>query len=109
MAATLDCLEIIGLRRLNTAQARAAALRDTIGVFGMLGVTAICILPFLQTGITYLTFKLTAGIAGLFDRKQLSALTNSLASAAGFLTAMTGSCAFMLFICFVSYIKVVTI
>ena len=43
--------------------AGAGLLRGTIGVFGMLAVLAACAYPFLQLGIQYLLYKLTAFLA----------------------------------------------
>lgn len=91
----------------ETLVVSAGVLRNSIGVFGMLAVLALCAAPFLQTGLTYLVLKLTAAVAGVFDAGHLTKLADAIAGAAGYLTAMTGSCALMLLISLVSYIKVV--
>lgn len=48
-----------------------AAIKNTVGILGMLGVAAICIAPFLQVGINYLLFK--AGHSGSLTAMQQSA------------------------------------
>ncbi len=40
--------------------AGAGLLKGAIGVFGLLGVLVLCAYPFLQLGIQYLLYKLTA-------------------------------------------------
>lgn len=93
----------------ETLVVSASILRNSIGVFGLLAVLAICILPFLQAGIRYLVLKITAAIAGIFDTAQISGLISSISTATGYLLAMTGACALMLIISFVCYIKVVIV
>ena len=48
----------------ETLVVSAGVLRNSIGVFGMLAVLALCAAPFLQTGLTYLVLKLTAAVGG---------------------------------------------
>ena len=91
----------------ETLLVSASILRNSIGVFGMLAVLAICIVPFLQTGIRYLLLKLTAAAAALFDNGAISRLIAAMSAAAGYMLAMTGTCALMLIISFVCYIRVV--
>lgn len=91
----------------ETLLVSASILRNSIGVFGMLAVLAICIVPFLQTGIRYLLLKLTAAAAALFDNGAISRVIAAMSAAAGYMLAMTGTCALMLIISFVCYIRVV--
>lgn len=44
-------------------------LRGTVGIVGMLGVLAICLIPFLQLAFHYLTYKLAAALIGTVSDK----------------------------------------
>lgn len=44
----------------ETVLAGAGMLKNTVGVFGMLAILAACAYPFLQLGVQYLLYKLTA-------------------------------------------------
>ena len=48
----------------ETVLAGAGILKNAVGVFGMLAVLAMCVGPFLQLGIHYLTYKLTSAQIG---------------------------------------------
>ena len=91
----------------ETLLVSASILRNTIGVFGMLAVLGICVLPFLQAGIRYLLLKATSAVAELMGCGAISKLIGALSTVSGYLLAMTGTCALMLIISFVCYIRVV--
>ena len=91
----------------ETLLVSVSLLRNSIGIFGVLAVLGICILPFLQCAIRYLILKAAAAFSGLFAPKQLHVFMGDFSSAVGYLLAMTGSCALMLVISFVCYIRVV--
>lgn len=78
----------------ETLLSSAGLLRSAIGTFGMLAVLSYFILPFCKIGISYLAFKLTAALGGIISSRH-GTLLEALASAMGYLLAMTGSCAVM--------------
>ena len=82
----------------ETLLVSAGLIRSSIGLFGLLGVLAVSILPFLETGISYLLLKATAAVTGILGEKQLSGLVGGLADAMGLLAAVTGVCALVLMI-----------
>ncbi len=45
--------------------AGAGVVKNAIGVFGLLGVLAACLGPFVRLGVQYLLYKLTAFLAGM--------------------------------------------
>lgn len=90
----------------ETLLVSASMLKSGIGVFGLLGVLAVSILPFLETGIQYLMLKLTAAASGVVGEKQLTGLIDAMAGAMGLLTAVTGVCTLMLLIGCVCFMKV---
>lgn len=82
----------------STVVAGAEALRNTLGVFGMLAVLAICIAPFAVMAINYLTYKVAAALIQVFRADKLSTLTDGIAGAIGMLLGLIGCCAVILFI-----------
>ena len=92
----------------ETVLASAGILRNAAGIFGMLAVVAICILPLLRIGVQYLVLKLTSAACGIVGEKPLVDLIESLADAMGFLMGMTGACGFMLLVSCVCSVKAVS-
>lgn len=82
----------------ETVMAGAGLLKNTIGVFGMLAILAACAYPFLQLGIQYLLYKLTAVLAAAVGAPSLCKLIDGLGGAFGLVLGMTGSCALLLLI-----------
>ncbi len=82
----------------ETVLAGAGVLRNTVGIFGMLAVLAACAYPFLQLGIQYLIYKLTAFLAGAVGAPGLNRLIDGLGGAFGLVLGMTGSCAALLLV-----------
>ena len=62
----------------ETVLAGAGLLKGAIGVFGLLGVLALCAYPFLQLGIQYLLYKLTAFLASVIGDTELCGLIGGL-------------------------------
>jgi stage III sporulation protein AE len=91
----------------ETVLASAKILRNSVGVFGMISVLAMCIVPFLRLGIQYLIFKLTGAISSPMSDSRLSKLIDDLAGAFGLILGMLGSCAILILISIVSAISVV--
>jgi stage III sporulation protein AE len=91
----------------ETVLVSASLLRTSVGVFGMLAVLAICVVPVLRIAVQYLALKLTAALGGVLDDGTLAGLVESLASAMGMVLAMTASCALLLLICCVCAMKAV--
>ena len=62
----------------ETVLAGASVLKGTIGVFGLLGVLALCAYPFLQLGIQYLLYQLTRFLASVIGSPELCAVIKGL-------------------------------
>lgn len=88
--------------------AGAGVVKNAIGVFGLLGVLAACLGPFVRLGVQYLLYKLTAFLAGMTAAPELAKLIDALGSVFGLMLGMTGSCALLLLISISSAILVVT-
>lgn len=91
----------------ETVLAGAGLLKNTIGVFGMLAILAACAYPFLQLGIQYLLYKLTAFLAATVGAPSLCKLIDGLGGAFGLVLGMTGSCALLLLISVLSSVAAV--
>jgi stage III sporulation protein AE len=91
----------------EAVMAGAGLLKGAIGVFGMLAVLAICFLPFLQLGVQYLLYKLTALLAGTVGVPGLCKLIDALGSAFGLVLGMTGAGALVLLVAILSSISAV--
>lgn len=87
----------------------AALLKNTVGIWGMLAVLAICLLPVLHLAVQYLIFKATAFLAGTVGTPQLAGLVDALGTAFGMVLGMTGACALLLLISLVTAISVVIV
>lgn len=93
----------------ETLLAGASILRNAIGVFGMLVVLAICIVPFLHLGAHYITYKITAALtATVSSDSRVTGLIDTIGSAFGLVMGMTGACAMVLAIAMISAISAVT-
>lgn len=91
----------------ETVLAGAGILKNSVGVFGMLVILSMCIIPFLQLGIHYLTYKLAAALAATVAESRISGLIDGIGGAFGLILGMTGSCALLLLISMVSAVSMV--
>ena len=91
----------------STILAGAGILKNTVGIFGMLAIFALCITPFLQIGLQYLMYKVTAFLAETIDQTGLSSLMNDIGGAFGMVLGMTGACALLLVISIITSISAV--
>lgn len=91
----------------ETVLAGAGVLRGTVGVVGMLVVLAICLTPFLQLALHYLTYKGAVALTGTVAGPRLSGLMDNLGGAFGLILGMTGSCALVLLFSIVSAVSAV--
>lgn len=76
----------------------AGVLKNTVGLFGMIIVLCICVVPFLQLGVHYLAYKLSSALASTVADSRLAELIDHIGSAFGLILGMTGTSALMLMI-----------
>lgn len=91
----------------GTVLAGASALKNTIGIAGMLAVLALCLVPFMKLAVQYLLYKVTAFLAGTIGPPALVELIDALGSAFGLVLGMTGACATLLLISITTSVMVV--
>lgn len=92
----------------ETIVAGAGMLRNSIGVFGMIGVAAVCVTPLLTLGAHYLVFKGTAALSLALTDKRIADLIEGVGVAFGMVLALVGAAGAMLFISLISSMKAVT-
>ncbi len=81
----------------DTVLSGAVVLKNTLGVFGMLCAAAICLIPFLRVGISYLIFRAGTALLSPICPPQLAGLLDGLTSSIGLILGMLGSCSAFLF------------
>ncbi len=91
----------------ETVLAGAGILRSAVGVFGMLAILAICVVPFLYLGIHYLAYKCAAALAATISSSRVTGLIDGIGGAFGLVLGMTGACALLLLVALVSSISLV--
>ena len=82
----------------ETMLSGAALLRGSVGVFGMLCVTAICLVPFLQAGASYLCYRAGAAILSPLCSGNLRRLLENIGAGFGLLLGMLGACCMILYL-----------
>lgn len=93
----------------ETVLAGAGILKNSVGVFGMLVVLSMCLIPFLQLGVHYLMYKVTAALSATVADSRLVTLIDGIAGAFGLVLGMTGACALLLLISMVSAVSVTSL
>lgn len=83
----------------------AGAIKNAVGVSGLLAICAIAFAPFLRIAVQYLLLKLTAAVCGVFGCKPITELITDFAGAMGLLLAMTGAICLILLISLVCFMK----
>lgn len=85
----------------------ASILRNSIGLFGMVGVLGFCLVPFLRLGVQYLLYKLVAVLAAAMTDHPVSKLIQDLGSVFSMVMGMTGACALVVLLSVMSVISAV--
>lgn len=82
----------------ETVLSGAALLRGSVGVFGMLCVTAICLLPFVRVGASYLCYKAGAAVLSPLCANSLRQLLEGVGTGFGLLLGMLSTCCLILYL-----------
>lgn len=86
----------------------AQLIKNAVGTFGMLAVISIFVLPFIQMGISYLSFRVISALGSIFQSDHL-ALLDALSAAMGYMLAMTASGTLISLISCIGFLKAVSI
>lgn len=92
----------------ETVLAGAGILKNSVGVFGMLAVLGMCVIPFLQLGVHYLMYKITAALSATVADSRIAGLIDGIGGAFGLVLGMTGACALLLLVSLVSAVTTVS-
>lgn len=83
----------------------ADLVRNTAGIYGILAILAVFLLPFLKIGCHYLILRLTGAVCGIFGIKRCTDLISDFSAAMGLLLAMTGSVCLLQLISTVCFLR----
>lgn len=83
----------------------AGLVKNAAGVYGILAILAVCLLPFLRIGVHYLMLKGTGAVCAMFAGKRLTALVEDFSGAMGLLLGMTGAECLLLLISTVCFLR----
>ena len=87
--------------------AGAGLIRSSIGVLELLGVAAMCLIPFLRLGVRYVVFKAAAALSSVLSGERLSRLIDGVGNACGMVLSLVGVEVIFLYISVLSLIKAV--
>ncbi len=90
----------------ETVLASAGVLRGTVGVFGMVTILGMCLIPLVRLAVHYLAYKLVAALSCALGSGPACSLVDRLSSAFGLVLGMTGACCLLLLITLVSCVSV---
>lgn len=82
----------------ETVLSGASLLKNSIGIFGMLCVTAICLVPFVRAGASYLCYKAGAAVLSPLCAGSLRQLLEGVGTGFGLLLGMLGTCCLILYL-----------
>lgn len=82
----------------QTVLAGAGLLKNTVGVFGMVAVLSLCVVPFLRLGVHYISYKVSAALAGTVADGRLAELIAAIGTAFALVLGMAGACALVLLV-----------
>ena len=92
----------------ETVLSGAALLRNSIGLFGVIGVLGFCAVPFLRLGAQYLLYKFVAALSAAASDHPAAGLIQKLGSVFSLVLAMTGCCALVALLSLMATISAVT-
>lgn len=93
----------------ETMLASAGVLKGTVGVFGMLTILGICLLPLLRLAVHYLAYKIAAALAAALGTGPVYGMVDRLGSAFGLVLGMMGACCLLQLIALVSCVSVAAV
>lgn len=82
-----------------------SAVKNAVGIYGILALCSVFVAPFMQIGCQYLMLKLTAAVCDIFGCKKASGLVHDFAGGMGLILGMTGMMCLFLLISTVCFMK----
>jgi stage III sporulation protein AE len=90
----------------ETVASGAAMVRSALGITGVLGILAVCVVPFMRVGAQYVLYKIVSVLSDTVSGGTLSGLVGRISSAFGMILGMLGACAFLLLVSIVSAVRI---
>lgn len=87
--------------------AGAGVIRNTVGIFGLGAVIAVCAAPFLALGLRYVLFKAASAVVGIIAGDRIGKLVEDIGAAYGMVLACVGTGAIFMFISILSMMRTV--
>lgn len=91
----------------ETVLVSAGILRNAVGITGLLGVLAVCAVPFIRLGMQYLILKATAALGAVLESGALSNMITAAADTMGMILAMVGVSALFNLVACVCFMRLV--
>ena len=85
-----------------------AQLKQSIGVFGILAIICIFLVPFMKIGLWFMGFRLVNVLCSVVE-SRLSGCLEAISDSMGYILAMVGSCSLINLLACLSYFKTATI
>ncbi len=82
----------------EAVMAGATLIKNTIGLFGMLSILSVCVVPFATLAINYFMFKCAATLAVPVIDSKISSLTDNIGTSFGLMLAMIATTATVMFV-----------
>lgn len=79
--------------------------KNAAGIYGVLVILSMWLVPFFKIGIQYLTLKITAGISSLYADKKTVSLVEHICSGMGFILAITCTVCLLTLISIICFLK----
>lgn len=92
----------------ETLLVSAGVIKNSVGIYGLLSIISIVILPFFKIGLHYLMLKITSGFTEIFVSKPISKLLEDFTGVLGLILGMTGAVCLIQMISIVCFLKGMT-
>ena len=89
----------------ETVLVGAGLMRSAAGIYGLLTVLALCLTPYLQTGLQYLLLKAVSAFSASLDSGKTAELLGDFSAAMGMLMGMIGTQTVLLLVSTVCFMK----
>ena len=89
----------------DTILLSAGVVKNAVGVYGMLVIMAMWLIPFIRIGTQYVLLKITGGISSLYADKHSVAVVQHISSVMGYILAITSTVCLLMLISIVCFLK----
>ena len=92
----------------STVLSAAGMIKSSAGALSLVAVCALCVGPFVSLSVKLFIFKIASSACDMVPGSRISGFINDIGTALSLLLGLLGSVSIILFISFMSAIKVVT-